>query len=71
MSEVENWRTGSTWRNLDPMVPSMPPKVTSILPQPAAFNIEEADLFDDLEDEADLDALVDALFPESLTKPSR
>lgn len=44
--------------------------VPSLLPQPAAFTLEEADLFDELDDDADIDALVEALFPESLTKPS-
>jgi hypothetical protein len=44
--------------------------VPSLLPQPSAFTIEEADLFDEIDDDADIDALVDALFPESLTKPS-
>ncbi len=44
--------------------------VPSLLPQPSAFTIEEADLFEEIDDDADIDALVEALFPESLTKPS-
>lgn len=46
--------------------------VPSLLPQAsfdATFAEHERDAFDDLEDELDIDALVDALFPASLTGP--
>ena len=46
----------------------------SMLPQ-IVFTASEEEIFDDLVDEAEIDAIVEALFPESLTKsgspPSR
>ena len=39
----------------------------SLLPQ-SAFTDTEESLFDDIVDEAEIDALVDLLFPDDLTK---
>ena len=45
----------------------MAPMSTSILPQ-AAFSDTENQAFDELFDDADIERLVDALFPDELTR---
>jgi hypothetical protein len=52
------------------MSPTNKSLIPSILPQ-RVFSDDEDAFFEDLVDEAEIDAIVAALFPDSLTKPTQ